>query len=224
MSFFDEDDDPPRTTSRTRVRSTPPPRRGRVATAGGPSDPQTVLVRRMVAGLVGVVILLLLFFLVRACNNTRQENALRDYNRQVSGLATASEQTGDQFFKQMDAAAQTVAGRALSVDPRLQGRGRQHAQAGAGAQRPGRHGLRAAVAADPARAAPRRPGLDRRADPHRARRRGRRGGRGDRGHRRRHARVRRLRCPVRPARDPVHQGGASRTRGSAVRRSPRRSS
>jgi hypothetical protein len=61
----------------------------------------------MVAGLVGVVILLLLFFLVRACNNTRQENALRDYNRQVSGLATASEQTGDQFFKQIDAAAQT---------------------------------------------------------------------------------------------------------------------
>jgi hypothetical protein len=106
LSFFDEDDDPPR-TSRTRVRSAPPPRRGRVATAGGPSDPQTVLVRRMIAGLAGVVILLLLFFLVRACNNTRQENALRDYNRQVSGLATASEQTGDQFFKQMDAAAQT---------------------------------------------------------------------------------------------------------------------
>jgi hypothetical protein len=61
----------------------------------------------MVAGLVGVVILLLLFFLVRACNNTRKENALRDYNRQVSGLATASSQTGEQFFKQIDAAANT---------------------------------------------------------------------------------------------------------------------
>jgi hypothetical protein len=61
----------------------------------------------MVAGLVGVVVLLLLFFLVRACNNTRKENALRDYNRQVAGLATASAQTGDQFFKQIDAAANT---------------------------------------------------------------------------------------------------------------------
>ncbi len=107
MSFFDEDDDPPRTTSRTRVRSAPTPRRGRVATAGGPSDPQTVLVRRMVAGIVGVVILLILFFAVRACNNTRRDNALRDYNRQVSGLATTSQQTGEQFFKQMDNATAT---------------------------------------------------------------------------------------------------------------------
>jgi hypothetical protein len=106
LSFFDEDDDRPRTTSRTRARPAPPPRRGRVATAGG-SDPQTVLVRRLVAGIMGVVILLLLFLLVRACNNTRHENALRDYNRQVSGLATASRQTGDQFFKQVDAAAST---------------------------------------------------------------------------------------------------------------------
>jgi hypothetical protein len=61
----------------------------------------------MVAGIAGAVILLILFFLVRACNNTRTENALRDYNRQVSGLATASSQTGDQFFKQLDGAAQT---------------------------------------------------------------------------------------------------------------------
>jgi hypothetical protein len=61
----------------------------------------------MVAGIVGVIILLILFFAVRACNNTRRDNALRDYNRQVTGLATASQQTGDQFFKQMDAATDT---------------------------------------------------------------------------------------------------------------------
>ena len=108
MSFFDEDDDPPRTTSRTRVRSAPPPRRGRVTTAGGPSDPQTVLVRRMVAGIVGVVILLLLFFVVRACNNTRQRRTrCATTTARSPGSATASQQTGDQFFKQMDAAAQT---------------------------------------------------------------------------------------------------------------------
>ena len=61
----------------------------------------------MVAGIVGVVILLILFFAVRACNNTRRDNALRDYNRQVSGLATTSQQTGEQFFKQMDNATAT---------------------------------------------------------------------------------------------------------------------
>ena len=103
MSFFDEDDEPTRTT-RTRVRSASPPRRGRPV-SGGSSDSQTVLMRRLVAGILGAIILLLLFFGVRACNNTRRDNALRDYNRQVSGLATSSRQTGEEFFKQMDAAS-----------------------------------------------------------------------------------------------------------------------
>jgi hypothetical protein len=100
LSFFDEDDEPRRTT-RTRVRPSPPPRRGRPV-SGGSADAQTVLVRRLVAGIAAVVILLLLFFLVRACNNTRRDNALRDYNRQVSGLATASQQTGDELFNQLN--------------------------------------------------------------------------------------------------------------------------
>jgi hypothetical protein len=103
LSFFDEDDEPTRTTSRTRVRPSPPPRRGRV-TSGGSSDAQTVLVRRMIAGVVGAVLLLVLFFAVRACNDKRHDNALKDYNRQVSNIGTQSRQTGDQFFKQLDQA------------------------------------------------------------------------------------------------------------------------
>jgi len=70
-------------------------------TSGGSSDAQTVLVRRMIAGIVGVVILLILFFLVRACNNTRHDNALRDYNRQVTEIATQSSNTGKEFFDQI---------------------------------------------------------------------------------------------------------------------------
>jgi hypothetical protein len=104
LSFFDEDDDPPR-TARTRVRPSPP-RRGRV-TPGGTSDAQTLLVRRMIAGIVGVLVLLLLFFLVRACNNTRRDNALRDYNRQVTAIGTGSQQTGSQFFDALGKAGQT---------------------------------------------------------------------------------------------------------------------
>jgi hypothetical protein len=61
----------------------------------------------MVAGIVAVVILLFLFFAVRACNNSRHENALKDYNRQVTGLASASQQTGEQFFKRLDSATET---------------------------------------------------------------------------------------------------------------------
>jgi hypothetical protein len=107
LSFFDEDDEPPR-TARTRVRPSPPPRRGRV-TSGGSPDAQQLLLRRMIAGIFGLLILLLLFFGVRACSNSRHENALRDYNRQVAAIGTESRQTGEQFFKQMDGAGSTSA-------------------------------------------------------------------------------------------------------------------
>ena len=62
----------------------------------------------MVAGIVGLLVLLLLFFFVRACNNTRHEDALK--RLQPPGLrrsATESRQTGESFFKQMDSAGST---------------------------------------------------------------------------------------------------------------------
>ena len=224
MSFFDEDDDPPRTTSRTRVRSAPPPRRGRVTTAGGPSDPQTVLVRRMVAGIVGVVILLVLFFLVRACNNTRTDNALRDYNRQVSGLATASSQTGDQFFKQMDAATQTSPAELYQSILGYKGEADNTLKQAQELSVPGdmtsaQQSLLIALEL-------RRDGLASIAEEIRT-------ALGDEGDaasesidvdRRRHARVRRVRRPVRLARDPVHQGGVLGRRDRRSGRSRRRSS
>ena len=95
--------------------------------------------RRMIAGVVGAVLLLILFFAVKACNNTRHDNALKDYNRQVANIGTASRQTGEQFFKTLGAEGSKDADRALRVDPRLQGRGGDRAQAGPGAQRPRRH-------------------------------------------------------------------------------------
>ncbi|HET6549321.1 MAG TPA: hypothetical protein VFG79_12720 [Solirubrobacter sp.] len=61
-----------------------------------------MLVRRTVAALVGVVVLLILFFGVRACNDARHDNALREYNKQVSDLGTQSRNTGSEFFKLMD--------------------------------------------------------------------------------------------------------------------------
>ena len=61
-------------------------------------------VRRMVAGIVGLVILILLFVVVRACNDRRHDNALKDYNLQVGGIATQSRQTGEELFKALSTA------------------------------------------------------------------------------------------------------------------------
>ncbi|WP_037497470.1 hypothetical protein [Solirubrobacter soli] len=76
-------------------------------TSGGATDAQTVLVRRMIAGIAGLLILLLLFFGVRACNNSRHKNALRDYTAKVTQIGTESQGQGEQFFKAMDGAQQT---------------------------------------------------------------------------------------------------------------------
>jgi hypothetical protein len=89
VSFFDEDDEP---------RRAPRPRR---ASGGGVSaDSQTLLVRRAIAGAAIVVVLLLLVFLVNSCRNSQKENALKDYNREVSAIATeSSTQVGTEFFR-----------------------------------------------------------------------------------------------------------------------------
>ena len=102
MSFFDEDDEPQRTTARTRAQPKPRPRSGRPP-GGGSSDAQNVAVRRMVAVVVGLLVLILLFVVVRACNDRRHENALKDYNLQVGGIATQSRQTGEELFKALSA-------------------------------------------------------------------------------------------------------------------------
>jgi hypothetical protein len=90
LSFFDEDDE---------TRRTPRPRRS--AAGGDPSaDQQTLLLRRGIAIGGLIVFLFLLFFVVRSCANTRKENALKDYNREVSSLVRESDtQIGQPFFQ-----------------------------------------------------------------------------------------------------------------------------
>jgi hypothetical protein len=86
LSFFDEDDEP-----RTRVR----PRRPATAAAGSrppAPDHQQVLLRRAALGGGILLALILLVFIVRGCQNSAQENAMRDYNQDVGALARASDQ------------------------------------------------------------------------------------------------------------------------------------
>ncbi len=90
MSFFDEDDEP-----RTRA---PRPRRG--ASGDVAADTQTIRVRQAVAAIGLIVVLLLLVFVVKGCRGSAKENALKDYNREVSSIAAdSSKQVGAEFFR-----------------------------------------------------------------------------------------------------------------------------
>lgn len=62
-------------------------------------DQQQLLVRRAVAAGLGLLILLLLFFGIRGCLDSRKENALKDYNRDLAGLAQESAETTGAFFE-----------------------------------------------------------------------------------------------------------------------------
>ena len=68
---------------------------------GDPSaDQQTVLLRRAIAIGGLIVLVLILFFLARSCAGTRKENALKDYNREVSSIIRDSDtQIGAPFFQ-----------------------------------------------------------------------------------------------------------------------------
>jgi hypothetical protein len=90
VSFFDEDDEP--------RRRAPRPRRS----AGGEvaADSQTLLIRRAVAGVIVVLFLLVLVFVVKSCQSSQHESALKDYNSSVSAIASeSSRQVGTEFFR-----------------------------------------------------------------------------------------------------------------------------
>src|SRR3954465_12509842 len=92
LSFFGEADEPSRTTPR--------PRRGRPSGGGVATDSQTLMIRRAVAAGLGLLILVPLFIAVKSCRNSAHENALRDYNRQLSAIGDDSaKQVGAPFFQ-----------------------------------------------------------------------------------------------------------------------------
>jgi hypothetical protein len=100
VSFFDEGDEPTRVTRPTR------PRRGGGGSEGPPPtaprrpDRQTLLVRQGVAIGVGILLILLIGVGVQSCRSNQQENALKDYNRDVTSVITSSDRdVGRAFFQ-----------------------------------------------------------------------------------------------------------------------------
>ena len=101
MSFFD-DDEPTRVSSGSRTarrrRAAPD---ARPATSGGtPPDHQTARTRQLVAVGVAIVIVLVLGLAIKGCADSRKERALKDYNRDVSTIISASnEEVAQPFFE-----------------------------------------------------------------------------------------------------------------------------
>ncbi len=68
------------------------------AAPGPGSDPQQLMVRRLVAVGVGLVVIIILVLGVKGCLNSRQEQALKDYNRDVASLVQEADTNTDEFF------------------------------------------------------------------------------------------------------------------------------
>jgi hypothetical protein len=66
--------------------------------AGPGSDPQQLLVRRLVAVGVGVVVIIVLVLGIKGCLNSRQEQALKDYNRDVASVVQEADSNTKEFF------------------------------------------------------------------------------------------------------------------------------
>jgi hypothetical protein len=108
LSFFDEGDEP----TRARTRPARPARPRRPATAGrgpAPPDRQTARLRQAVALGALIIILILIVFGVKGCLDSRKENALKDYNRNVTAVIDDSDNTvGKPFFQRISNGARNT--------------------------------------------------------------------------------------------------------------------
>jgi hypothetical protein len=75
-----------------------------VSSVSGPgSDPQQLMVRRLVAVGVGLLVIIVLVLGIKGCLNSRQEQALKDYNRDVASLVQEADTNTDEFYTALTA-------------------------------------------------------------------------------------------------------------------------
>jgi hypothetical protein len=98
LSFFDEGDEP----TRVRTRAARPRRPATGGRGPAPPDRQTARTRQAIA-LAGLIVLIILIVLgVNGCLNSRKDNALKDYNRNVTAVINDSDgSVGKPFFQLM---------------------------------------------------------------------------------------------------------------------------
>jgi hypothetical protein len=90
LSFFDEGDEPTRVTRPARPRR---PAAGTSGRGGGghAPDQQTARIRQAVALGVALLLIVLIVIGVQSCRANQQENARKDYNRDVTAVVTQSD-------------------------------------------------------------------------------------------------------------------------------------
>ena len=64
------------------------------------------MVRRVAAAAIGLLVIVLLVFGINGCLNSRQEQALKDYNREVSTIVRDADANADAFFETLSAGGQ----------------------------------------------------------------------------------------------------------------------
>lgn len=92
MSFFEDEDEPRRARSQPR----------RAASSGATTTPDsgTLRKRRAIVAIGALLLIILLAVLVRGCFETRADNAVRDYNREIAAIVRESDtQVGEPFFQ-----------------------------------------------------------------------------------------------------------------------------
>jgi hypothetical protein len=115
LSFFDEGDEP--TRERTRAARPRRPATAARSSAGGPPDRQTARLRQA----VGLGALLVLAFVIvlgfKGCLDSRKDNALKDYNRNVTAVINDSDQSvGKPFFQRMAAGSRNSSGLGVQIN------------------------------------------------------------------------------------------------------------
>lgn len=117
MSFFDDGEE---TAARPASRAAPPRPRPRSPRSPGPggADRHTLMVRRRVAAGVAVVLVILIVLLVGACKKSAEQQSLKDYNHNVSALASEFDETVAHplFAALVGASAKSAVGVEVQVD------------------------------------------------------------------------------------------------------------
>ena len=99
------------------------------------------MVRRLVAAGVGLLVIIVLVLGIKGCLNSRQEQALKDYNRDVASLVQESNANTDDFYTALTTGGTSstdVAGADQPAAPAREGPD----EPGREAQRPRRHEAR----------------------------------------------------------------------------------
>jgi hypothetical protein len=105
LAFFDEGDEPP-------TRAQRPRRPGGSGTRGGggsvATDSQAIRQRRLIALAFGVLLFIVLAIGINACFDSRAENRLKDYNRDVATVVAQSDRdVSRQFFETLGQGGQS---------------------------------------------------------------------------------------------------------------------